>query len=244
MNAWEKNATAPLPAWFSYQGGTFESTLPAFLDNTGWPWLEEAKALFPVFRGEIETLLTRRSGVLQPYFNSGMVNAGGKWEVVHFHSWGKKNAANCRDCPQLAAWLDTIPGLLSAGISRLAPHTEIAPHTGDTNTIARCHFGLRIPAGLPECGFRVNDETRAWHEGEWLVFCDAFRHSAWNKTAEARFVLIIDVVLPRFEGQEKDIAANVRSLLQLQETIGRKPWIGKLPGPLLGALRHWYKWTH
>ncbi|CAN5147076.1 hypothetical protein BH09BAC5_BH09BAC5_25260 [soil metagenome] len=67
--------------------------------------------------------------------------------------------------------------MLSAGISRLAPHTEIQPHFGDTNMIARCHFGLSIPSGLSECGIQENDKKREWEEGKWLVFCDAHQHS-------------------------------------------------------------------
>ncbi|HET6991277.1 MAG TPA: aspartyl/asparaginyl beta-hydroxylase domain-containing protein, partial [Bacteroidia bacterium] len=80
-------------------------------------------------------------------------------------------------------------------------------------------------------------------EGKWLVFCDAYVHNAWNKSDKVRYVLIVDTVLPRFIDQKEKISANVRSLLKLQKVIGRKPWIGKLPGPFLGALRHFYKFT-
>lgn len=180
---------------------------------------------------------------MQAYFNSSFIGGEGKWEVLNFYFWGKADKENCAACPDLHQFLKTIPGLVTASVSRLSPHTEIKEHFGDTNTVARCHLGLVIPKKLPECGIEVNGEKRAWQEGKWLLFCDAFVHHAWNNSDQFRYVLILDVVLPRFLEQENTITANVRSLLKLQKIIGKKPWIGKLPGPFLGVLRHFYKFT-
>ncbi len=227
--------------WYSYMGGSYHGPLPPFYDHVKWGWLKDAEKLFPVVKAEIETLLSTKNNSLEPYFNSSLTT--GKWEVLNFYFWGEMNEKNCAACPELNRLLKTIPGLLTATVSKLSPHTEIHPHMGDTNLIARCHLGLVIPAQLPDCGIDVNNEQRSWQEGKWIIFCDAFTHSAWNRTDQPRFVLIVDVVLPEFISQKKNITANVRSLLKLQKLIGKKSWIGKLPGPILGMLRHFYKFT-
>lgn len=227
--------------WYSYMGGSYHGPLPAFYDDVNWQGLIEAEQAFSIIKSEIEALLSAKNNSLEPYFNSSLTN--GKWEVLNFYFWGEANEKNCAACPELNRLLKNIPGLLTATVSKLSPHTDIHPHMGDTNLIARCHLGLVIPAKLPDCGIDVNNEQRSWEEGKWLIFCDAYKHSAWNRTNESRFILLVDIVLPEFLGQEKKIAANVRSLLKLQKLIGKKPWIGKLPGSILGALRHFYKFT-
>jgi aspartyl/asparaginyl beta-hydroxylase (cupin superfamily) len=227
--------------WYSYMGGSYHGPLPAFYDANAFEELRGIENQFSVVKSEIETLLSAKNNSLEPYFKSSLVT--GKWEVLNFYFWGEANEKNCAACPELNRLLKKIPGLLTATVSRLSPQTEIHPHMGDTNLIARCHFGLVIPATLPDCGIDVNNEQRSWEEGKWLVFCDAFTHSAWNRTHEPRFVLIVDVVLPAFIEQKKNITANVRSLIKLQKLIDKKPWVGKLPGPFLGALRHFYKFT-
>jgi aspartyl/asparaginyl beta-hydroxylase (cupin superfamily) len=227
--------------WYSYMGGSYAGPLPAFYDAENFEGLDHLPSKFQTIKSEIEKFLSEKNNSLEPYFKSSLVT--GKWEVLNFYFWGEANEKNCAACPELNALLKKIPGLLTATVSRLAPNTEIHPHIGDTNLIARCHFGLVIPAQLPECGIDVHNEKRSWEEGKWLVFCDAYTHSAWNRTHEPRFVLIIDIVLPGFEAQKKNITANVRSLIKLQKLIDKKPWIGKLPGPFLGALRHFYKFT-
>jgi len=239
--AYEKDSTTQVKPWYSYKGGTANPSLPSYFDNTGWSWITDGEKQFSVFRDEIESLITKKTGVVEPYFHTSLVQQG-KWEVVNFIFWSKRNQENCSACPQLTKWLDTIPGITTAGVSRLSPGAEIKPHIGDTNMIARCHLGLIIPAGLPLCGIQVNGEERAWQEGKFTVFCDAYEHSAWNKTDSYRYVLIVDVVLPRFAHKKKQIAANVQSFLKLQELMERRPWVNKLPGPVLGVIRHYFKY--
>ena len=240
--AYEKGSTIPFQPWYSYKGGTYHGDLPAFFDTANWKWVAESEKSFSAIHSEIENLLGKKNNVLEPYFNASLVSENGKWEVVNFYFWDKEQKENCDACPELMRVLQTIPGMLNAGISRLSPHTEIKPHFGDTNMIARCHFGLSIPEGLPNCGLKVKNETRAWQNGKWLVFCDAHEHSAWNKTEKFRYVLIVDVVLPRFVEEKKNIAANVRSLLRLQKRLDRSKWMKKLPGIVLAVMRRWYKY--
>ncbi len=242
IESFEKGSTLSFKPWYSYKGGEFTGDLPAFFPTDEWKWILESEAKFSVIKSEIEKLLSSKNNILEPYFNASLVSEKGKWEVVNFYFWGKEEKNNCDACPELNRFLKTIPGMLSAGISRLAPQTSIHPHFGDTNMIARCHLGLSIPTGLPSCGIKVKDETRAWENGKWLVFCDAHQHSAWNQTDQFRYILIVDVVLPRFVNEKKNIAANVQSLLALQKKLDKNPWMKKLPGPFLGVMRQWFKY--
>ena len=81
----------------------------------------------------------------------------------------------------------------SAYFSLLQPKTHLKAHCGPTNLRLRMHFGLFVPKG---CRIRVHDETRAWNEGECLLFDDSFEHEVWNDSDEPRLVLIIDVWHP------------------------------------------------
>jgi aspartyl/asparaginyl beta-hydroxylase (cupin superfamily) len=231
----------PAPVWYAFSGKNFPGGMPRFYENESWPWLEEGKNKYVLLRNEIENLLTTRSGALQPYFNTSLVNEGGKWEIVNFYFWGKRNEENLAACPELKRFLEKIPGLLTAGLSRLSPFSEIKTHIGDTNAIARCHLGLSVPSGLPLCGLRVENEDREWKEGDWLIFCDAYPHSAWNKTEKARYILLLDILLPEYEKEKTEIVKNIQSIMKLQEAELRNPWIKKLPGFLRGILRRRYK---
>lgn len=239
----EYGSTTPMPRWFSYKGGEYNGPVPAFIEDAEWSFIEEGEKRYPQLRAEIEQYLQTRGASLQPYFNTSLVKGEGAWKVAPFYTWGVRNEETCRACPQVDAFLKSIPGLVGAAISVLPPHTEISEHIGDTNTVVRCHLGLSIPPGFPDIGFEVKGEKREWKQGKWLLFLDAFRHRAWNRTDQPRYLLIIDVVLPRFLEYEKDICKNVRSLLRLQALLEKRQWMKKLPGPVLGLIRHYFKFT-
>lgn len=115
------------------------------------------------------------------------------WEAFGLYAFGQKIEENCRLCPQTTKLLETIPGMLTAGFSSLAPGTYIGPHLGATKAVLRCHLGLKVPEG---CGIRVDKETRSWAEGKCLIFDDTFEHEAWNKSDKTRVVLLIDFQRP------------------------------------------------
>ena len=72
----------------------------------------------------------------------------------------------------------------------------------------RCHLGLQIPAG--ECGLRVGKETRRWQEGRSIVFDDFYEHEVWNRTAEDRIVLIVDLWHPDLTPREIAIVGGMQ----------------------------------
>ena len=95
----------------------------------------------------------------------------------------------------------------NAMLSLLAPHTQIPPHVGVTNTRLVCHLPLIVPQG---CTFRVGAETRHWQAGQAFVFDDSIEHEARNDSDQLRVVLIFDVWHPGLTSTEQDA---VRQLL-------------------------------
>jgi hypothetical protein len=184
-------------------------TLETFYDkDLEWNILLENN--YSIIKNEIIDLISDQSKDLKPYFAKEMINAPGKWKALSFYFWGMKmNKKAIEKCPETIRILSCIPNLVSASVSIMEPHSEIKPHFGDTDAIYRCHFGITIPAPLPECGIRVGYEDRSWQEGKLLAFNDSNYHKTWNHTDKRRIVLLIDVIKPKFGDQKEWICSRV-----------------------------------
>ena len=136
------------------------------------------------------------------------INNGCK--AIMFLFWGAKISNQFKKkCPKTIAYLQKMPGLVSLSISQLLPNSTLAEHTGDTNAILRCHLGVDIPSGLPDCGLTVNGEKRSWEEGKWIIFNDAYKHSAINDTKRRRLIVIADFIRPEFIHRKNIICAFI-----------------------------------
>jgi len=145
-----------------------------------------------------------------PWVQREMYGAG--WSVYGLLAFGEPIAPALAHCPRTAAALAAIPGLTTAGFSRLAPGAHIQPHVGWVTTVYRAHLGLVVPDG---CALRVGGETRAWREGETMIFDDTMEHEAWNRSTEPRTVLLFDFTRPGCEGLPPDEPpAAVRELVK------------------------------
>jgi len=114
------------------------------------------------------------------------------WDAFGLYAFGRRMDANCARCPATARLVEAVPGMVTAGFSRLAGGAHIKPHRGFESYAGhylRCHLGLDIPPG---CGLRVGGETREWQAGRCMVFDDSVEHEAWNRSDEARIVLLMD----------------------------------------------------
>jgi aspartyl/asparaginyl beta-hydroxylase (cupin superfamily) len=123
---------------------------------------------------------------------------------------------NCALCPTTTGILSTIPGVLTAGFSRLGPGSRIRPHKGSAPTILRLHLGLVVPS---DCGIRVNGSIRRWTEGRCLAFDDTYLHDAWNLSSRERVVLLVDL---KYESPLRDELRTLiepRSFLDLARAI-------------------------
>jgi aspartyl/asparaginyl beta-hydroxylase (cupin superfamily) len=82
-----------------------------------------------------------------------------------------------------------------------------------------CHLPLIVPPGG---ALRVGNETRAWREGEILLFDDSIEHEAWNSSGELRAVLIFDVWRPELSEKERALVAAMLSAINDFDGARRK----------------------
>ena len=97
---------------------------------------------------------------------------------------------NQRNFPRTLEVLNRLPGLVTAGFSRLVPGTRIHPHKGIDHTVLRCHLGLVAPPGYI---LHVNGVQRQWAEGCVWLFDDTYAHEVWSESDQPRVVLIMDL---------------------------------------------------
>jgi aspartate beta-hydroxylase len=186
----------------------------AFFDRSLFPWIPKLEAALPAIRSELEAALASGEG-LAPYVQIDAadpmewreLNHSAKWNSLHLMRGGKWIEANRTRCPETSRVLETLP-LAHIGdhapealFSILQPGTHIPPHHGLGNYKLVLHLPLIVPEG---CSIRVGNETRAWKEGECLVFDDSFQHEAWNRGSETRTVLIMDIWNPLLSEAERE----------------------------------------
>ena len=215
---------------YMFHGGHFSGDEPFFYDRASFPWVKLLEDNWLTIREEIQSLLERNEGRLKPYFNKTMMFPPAQWKTMGFYFWSYRIHRNCRDCPQTARIVESIPNMTAASLSVLEPGSNINPHQGDTNAIVRTHLALKIPALLPECGLQVGREIREWREGETLLFCDAHSHTAWNRSPQRRLVLIVDVMRPEFADRTNAICSHVLGSLLVQALYQRSRLLNRLSG--------------
>ena len=117
------------------------------------------------------------------------------WRSFFLHGYGYPIEENIARCPATAAAVATVPGLVSAFFSILAPGTHIPAHRGVTKGLITCHLGLIVPPD-GDVRMRIGDRVIRWAEGETLVFDDTYDHEVWNDSAGTRVVLLIQFERP------------------------------------------------
>ncbi|AIO66090.1 aspartyl/asparaginyl beta-hydroxylase domain-containing protein [Burkholderia oklahomensis] len=138
-----------------------------------------------------ETILHELDNLAQTAFTKWPETSiyDGNWTVFPLVKAERRIEQNCLLCPQTTRLLESVPGLVNAGFSSLAPGTYIGPHYGYTNEVLRCHVGLKPSEN---CAIRVGPEVRSWSAGSCLVFDDTTEHEAWNRGTKTRVVLLFD----------------------------------------------------
>ncbi|MEL7114884.1 MAG: aspartyl/asparaginyl beta-hydroxylase domain-containing protein [Pseudomonadota bacterium] len=229
--------TAPAKPWYNIFGGRYSGDQPFFYERDSLPWVKTLEDNWQVMRDELVALSESQPERLRPYFiNKSMSFPPRHWKTMGLYFWRYTMHANCRRCPETMRILKSIPGLTSCSLSVLEPGSNINPHQGDTDAIYRCHVGLSVPAGLPDCGFQVGTEIRGWENGKALPFCDAQTHTAWNQTDERRLIMIVDVVRPEFLRQQNAVCAHVLASSVIQMLYQASPTLNRLPGFVKRAL--------
>lgn len=148
--------------------------------------------------------------VFEPWVQREMYGEG--WSVYGFYAFGERIEPALAACPQTALYLSQIPGLTTAGFSRMASQTQIKPHVGWVKSVYRLHLGLVVPES---CGLRVGKEVRSWVEGKCLIFDDTVEHEAWNHSNQSRVVLLLDFLRPDVESDTDTMPVEVQKFVQL-----------------------------
>jgi aspartyl/asparaginyl beta-hydroxylase (cupin superfamily) len=204
-----------------------------FFDRRLFPWAESLEQKTDAIRAELRAVLARGAG-LEPYvkpqqhrpnFNPrGLLN-NSDWSAYYLIRNGEEVAENAATCPNTMAALQAVPMCRIKGrtpsvlFSLLRPGARIPPHHGFTNVRLICHLPLIVPG---KCGLRVGNETRAWREGELLIFDDSIEHEAWNSSDELRVILLFDIWRPELSHDER---ALVTATMTSVDTFGpRGEW--------------------
>lgn len=217
--------------WFPREDTpVFRGDEPLFFDTTQLPWVAGLESQWTVIRDELVALMHEHQTDFVPYADHAMATTPRRWKSFLLMYWTLAARANCAKCPRTMDILKRIPHLTSCGFSLLEPGTTIKPHQGDTNAVYRCHLPLIVPAGAPQCAFRVGHETRSWEEGRLLVFCDAYTHTAWNNTDQVRGVLLFDVMRPEYASRTTSICSRVLAKIYLQIAYQRQAWLRRYLG--------------
>lgn len=220
-----------LNPWYNEFGGRYTGDQPFFYERKDLPWVQVLEDNWQVFRDELVALVESKPERLRPYFvNQAMSFPPRHWKSMGLYFWKLTMHKNCRECPETVRILKSIPGLTSFSLSVLEAGSNVNPHQGDTDATYKCHVGISIPDGLPECGFQVGTEIRAWKEGEALPFCDAHTHTAWNNSKKRRLILIVDVIRPEFLDQQNRVCAHVLASSILQILYERFHFFGRRTG--------------
>ncbi len=172
---------------------------PVIFDNELLPWVTGLEAHWKEIRAELDAVLERREAIppvqeIQP--DQYKISPDDKWRAYFFYGFGHPSERNLAECPTTARALETVPGVVSAFFSILAPGKHVPPHVGITKGLARLHLGLKVPKDREKCVMHVADHQFCWEEGRAVVFDDTRKHQVWNDTEEERAVLIIDFVRP------------------------------------------------
>jgi beta-hydroxylase len=176
-----------------------------FEDSAQFPFTFELERNWQVIRDEMVAL--RETGFIAWPEKSLYGESG--WQTFGLYAFGQKQRENCALCPRTTGLAESIPGMVMAGFSRLAPGAHIKPHVGYdeySRYVLRLHLALETN---PDCALRVADETRAWEEGRTFVFCDATEHEAWNRGTTTRTVLLLDFKNPRYRFRVLNPALSV-----------------------------------
>ena len=211
------------PSMFYYPG----LAQRAFFERDDFAWVADVERRTDAIRAELGALLNGDEA-FRPYVAyspnapapANHLIDSQDWGAAYLFEGGVPHPQNAARCPETMAALAAAPqpsiGARSpmALFSRLTPGTHIQPHHGLLNTRLICHLPLVVPDG---CAIRVGAETRAWREGELLIFDDSFEHEAWNRGTADRVVLLFEIWRPDIVDEDR---AAITTLLNAVEAHG------------------------
>jgi len=203
-----------------------------FYDRGRFPWLDKVEAATGDIRSELAEVL-KQDSAFTPYVQSdpkrprkerdGM-EGNPDWSAFYLWKDGEIVAENAARCPRTLEALTDAPLCRlknrspSILFSLLRPGARIPPHSGLINTRLICHLPLIVPR---DCGFRVGNDVRTPIEGRAWLFDDTIEHEAWNRSDQARVILLFDVWRPELTEEERGLVAAMFEAIDAYN--GEKP---------------------
>jgi len=168
-------------------------------DSLNFPWTSALEANWEKIRAELDQVLQRPETL--PNFqdiSKDQINItqDDRWKTFFLYGYGYKMDSNCNMCPETTRLVESLPGMLTAFFSVLAPGKHIPPHRGPYKGLLRCHLALIVPEPGDQCWIQVGDQTAHWQQGHTLVFDDTYTHQVQNNTDGQRVVLFLDIIRP------------------------------------------------
>lgn len=161
-----------------------------YCDASQFEFVKRLEAGWQSILAELNTI---PANLFIPYPERYLLDKRTGWDTFGIYFLGVKIDLNCDLCPETTRLVESIPGMITAGFSRLVPGAHIIPHSGKPVGVLRCHMGIDVP---DKCGLRVGNEIRRWENGRCLVFDDTSEHEAWNLDSQPRTVLLLDFKAP------------------------------------------------
>jgi aspartate beta-hydroxylase len=135
------------------------------------------------------------------------------WRMLVLKAYGVPVRENIASCPVLADTVASVPDVLSAALSFLAPRKHIPRHRGPFRGVIRFYLGLSVPRsadGRPASVLAIDDREYRIGDGQCLLWDDTFPHEVWNRSDGVRIALLLDV---RRRGMPFDMALLSRLLI-------------------------------
>jgi aspartate beta-hydroxylase len=200
---------------------------PAVLDSaTRFPEADRFREASPRLREEALRLADNLGQI--PRFHELMAeqadisaNDDRDWRMFVLKAYGVAVPKNMAKCPQLAGLVQSVPDVLSATLSFLAPRKHIPQHRGPFRGILRFYLGLSVPVdavGRAATVLALDGTEYRIADGEYLLWDDTYPHEVWNQSDELRIALLLDV---RRRGMPPDLAMLSRLLIGVAATAVR-----------------------
>lgn len=137
------------------------------------------------------------------------------WRLFILKAYGTEIPHNMATCPALSSLVTSIPDVLSASLSFLAPGKHIPEHRGPFRGVLRFYMGLSVPCGIdgrPATILRINGIEHRVGNGECLLWDDTYPHEVLNDSDRIRAALLLDV---RRHGMSLDMEVFSRMLIAI-----------------------------
>lgn len=140
-------------------------------------------------------------------------NDGRDWRILILKAYGTILPHNHARCPVLAEIVASVPDVLSAALSFLAPGKHVPEHRGPFRGVIRFYMGLSVPIaadGGSAAVLTIDHHEHRIGDGECILWDDTFPHEVLNRGDRVRIALLLDI---RRRGMPLDMALLSRALI-------------------------------